>query len=361
MRLSTTLFIYIARQFFVSFFIVLGGFAVVIYLIDLIELMRSFDGIKIGFTKLLLMTLYKLPLVLQKILPFAILIGTTLTYLRLSKSSEMAVIRAAGFSPLAFVMPSAAVSIIIGIVYVSLLNPLSSHLIRQYKELRSNYGGFESSFAKAAKNGVWIRQQNPKAIIYAKSIDNTGKFILKDAMIIAYNKGDFDTKLISPSIILEDGYWSATNAKMVNKKNQVSDFETYFFNTDLKNKDIKNRFIDSEDFSVWQMREQIKLYDKTGIPSNPIKLDFINILLSPLMFLGMCLLGMLFSIPKSRRYLAGGRISSSIFVSFIIYVACNVIYSFALTNKMPVLAASSLPIVLILLAGFYGLLHLEDS
>jgi len=60
------------------------------------------------------------------VMPFAILFGTMLAFWRLTRSNELVVARAAGVSVWGFLTPALAVALLIGVVAVTLLNPIAS-------------------------------------------------------------------------------------------------------------------------------------------------------------------------------------------------------------------------------------------
>jgi lipopolysaccharide export system permease protein len=88
MRLSFLLSGYIGRRFLMSIAMVFVLIMAVGFLIDLVNLAQragSRDGV--GFVVILQMTLLRLPYIAQKVLPFAVLFGTMLTYLWLTRTA----------------------------------------------------------------------------------------------------------------------------------------------------------------------------------------------------------------------------------------------------------------------------------
>src|SRR5690606_34653436 len=106
MRISWTLTWYIMRQFLLSVGLALAVFGVLIFLLDMMELVKRANNRDIPFFTLVQMGLLKFPQVGQKVMPFAILIGTVLAYTRLTRTQELAVVRAAGVSVWQFLLPA---------------------------------------------------------------------------------------------------------------------------------------------------------------------------------------------------------------------------------------------------------------
>ena len=137
MQLAKTLSSYIARQFFAWFCGVFAAMVVVTFLLDYIELIRR-SGTRMQATLwvLLEMAALKLPHTAQEVLPFAVLFGTMLAFWRLTRNHELVVARAAGVSVWQFLTPALLVALLIGIVAVTMLNPVASLMEAAYREAR---------------------------------------------------------------------------------------------------------------------------------------------------------------------------------------------------------------------------------
>ncbi|MBV9814297.1 MAG: LptF/LptG family permease, partial [Alphaproteobacteria bacterium] len=127
MHVAKTFSAYIARQFSAWFGGVFAAMVVITFLLDYIELIRR-GGAKIQATLglLLEMAALKLPHTAQEVLPFAILFGTMLAFWRLTRNNELVVARAAGVSVWQFLSPAVIVAFLIGLVAVTIFNPIAS-------------------------------------------------------------------------------------------------------------------------------------------------------------------------------------------------------------------------------------------
>ena len=81
------------------------------------------------------MAALKMPHTAQDVMPFAILFGTMLAFWRLTRSNELVVARAAGVSVWGFLTPALAVALLIGVVAVTLFNPIASLMQASYEKL----------------------------------------------------------------------------------------------------------------------------------------------------------------------------------------------------------------------------------
>src|SRR5690349_1282668 len=131
-----TLFRYIARQFFGWCLGVFLAMLMIVFLLDYIELLRR-AGAKPEATLVVLleMAALKQPHMAQQIMPFAVLFGTMMAFWRLTRSNELVVARAAGVSAWQFLTPAVISALLIGVVAVTVFNPIASAMQAGYEGL----------------------------------------------------------------------------------------------------------------------------------------------------------------------------------------------------------------------------------
>ena len=147
---------------------------IITFLLDYIELIRR-GGAKIQATLSLLfeMAALKLPHTAQEVLPFAILFGTMLAFWRLTRNNELVVARAAGVSVWQFLTPAVLVALLIGIVAVTIFNPIASFTEAAYEKLEGRVLRQGSDQLSLSNAGLWLRQSDQagnQIIIHAGKI-----------------------------------------------------------------------------------------------------------------------------------------------------------------------------------------------
>src|ERR1700751_6100695 len=161
MQLAKTLSSYIARQFFAWFCGVFMAMVIITFRLDYIELIRrSATRIQVALWVLLEMAALKLPHTAQEVLPFAILFGTMLAFWRLTRNHELIVVRAAGVSVWQFLTPALLVALLIGIIAVTVFNPIASFCETAYEKLESHILRQGSDPLSLSDTGLWLRQSD---------------------------------------------------------------------------------------------------------------------------------------------------------------------------------------------------------
>ena len=155
--IGRTLSFYLAGRFART---VIAAFMVVfvlIYAVDLIELLRrSGDSQRASGILMAGLSFLRTPTVAEQALPFAVLFGSMIAFLNLSRKMELVVARAAGLSVWQFLTPPLAVIVLIGVLSITAYNPASTWMKERSDEIESKvFGG-----PAMGSLGMWIRQKS---------------------------------------------------------------------------------------------------------------------------------------------------------------------------------------------------------
>jgi Predicted permeases len=111
--MTNTLGRYFAGRFVVSALGVFASIFVLLVLVDYIEMVRKTSGLASASAIAVAETsLFRVPQLLEKMMPFCILIGAMTCYLALSRRLELVVARAAGVSAWQFIAPALASAVV---------------------------------------------------------------------------------------------------------------------------------------------------------------------------------------------------------------------------------------------------------
>src|ERR1700722_4051481 len=115
---------YFAGRFFVSVVAVLAGVFVLVLFLDYIDLMRrASDAPKAQASMLVLVSFFRVPQIMERLMPFSVLIGAMVCYFSLSRRMELVVARGAGMSVWQIIAPAMLVSLFLGIIGTVAYNP----------------------------------------------------------------------------------------------------------------------------------------------------------------------------------------------------------------------------------------------
>ena len=361
---SYILWRYTAKRFIISFLILLFILLSIVYMFDVIELLRraaKYEGV--GFEIVIHMALLKLPEVGQMLLPFAVLFSAIYAFYDFNKKSEIVVIRASGMSIWHFLAPALITAFMIGIIAITILNPLSSILLKKYQSMEETYMQQKGYFVTLLQNGLWLRQNDSEgyALIYAKKFE-PHDWKLNNLIVFTFDRDDnFLQRIDGKEAELEDGYWNIKNATIQRDLPMPEKLPNYRYPTTLTKKEIDDSFASPDTMSFWEMPEFIKKMEETGVPSSRLKMYFQSLLSRPLFFLSMVLLAATVSLGHIRHGKTGRIILSGIAIGFIIFFLETVLQAFGISHKLPITLAAWSPAILTTLLGITVLLTKEDG
>src|ERR1700721_636281 len=160
--MTATLSRYFVIRFLTS---VVGSFVGVVALaamIDYVELMRrGADWPNATALLLAKISIYRVPQLTERIMPFSVLVAAMSCFLGLSRRLELVVARAAGISAWQFVTPAILGALLLGVPAAGVYNPLAAALQERSQRLEVEYlGGRAESGVQSNGNGFWVRQVN---------------------------------------------------------------------------------------------------------------------------------------------------------------------------------------------------------
>jgi lipopolysaccharide export system permease protein len=365
MRFARTLSGYIAAQFLGWCGGVFGAMLVIIFLLDYVELLRR-GAAKPEATlgRLLEMAALKLPHMAQEVLPFAVLFGTMMAFWRLTRSNELVVARAAGVSAWQFLTPAVVSALLIGVVSVTVFNPIASAMQAGYEGLEQRIlRGSDSQFA-VFRSGLWLREADDGGnlrVIHADRV--SGKGVALDNATIYFFRGfdQFVGRIDAARAKLEAGHWQVSGGWSWEQGGGSTAFDELAVPTGFTPGKIRESFASPETMSFWKLPGFIHLLEDSGFSAQRHRLYFNGLLARPFLLCAMVLIAATFSLRMQRRGGATMMIAAGVATGFLLYFLSDVVFAFGLSATIPVALAAWTPAGVCLLLGASLLLHLEDG
>ena len=364
MRISSTFSIYIARHFAAWLGYVFLGLVGIISLFDSIEMMSRASGkADVSLETVLLMSVLKLPYLVQKTMPFCILFAATMAFWRLARANEFVVARAAGISAWHFLYPAIGVAMLVGVGLVTLFNPFASVMLSKFEHLESQHLKRTTSLLSVSKTGLWLRQadETGQSIIHATHVSQQ-HVLLTDVIIFLFKDNDkFRGRIDAETAQLRDGYWDIKNA-WITAPNKVATYaKQYRLETNLTENKILDSFASPQTMSFWDLPKFIETLELAGFSAHRHQLHWHSLLASPLLLGAMVLIAAIFSLRITRRSSGAVAVTGAVFCGFILYFVTDVIYALGLSSSIPTILSAWTPAGVSMLLGLSVLLHIEDG
>jgi len=366
MKISSTLSLYVGRAFLISFLAFFFGLLTLVFLLDIIELLRrGASKPDVTFAIVVQMGLLKLPHMGQLLFPFAALFGGMATFWRLTRSNELAVARAAGISVWQFLLPVLILAFSLGVLKVTVFNPLSASTLSRFQTMEAIYLKGQKSIFALSKGGLWLRQGTAEghAVVHARNIlqHNNSVELLDTTTFLYQGQDTFIGRIDAQRAVLGDGFWRMDNAWLNTPEAPAQHLKEYWLETDLTLAKIQDNFASPETMSFWKLPDFIATLDEAGFSAIRHRLQWHSLLASPLLMCAMVLIAATFTLRHARRGSTTFVITSGVLTGFFLYFISDVVYALGLSESIPVILAAWMPSGVALMLGLAMLFHLEDG
>ena len=357
---------YFGRRFLGAVIVVFVSCVGLIALVDFLEQTRRFgDRDNAGFIKIMQLVLLRLPSFTEQLLPFAVLIGAMGTFLTFSRRLEFVIARSAGLSVWQFTGSSAVIALVIGLLSVTVYNPLSASMKEQANKveasiLNSRVAALDTSRTGA---GVWLRQQSVdgQSILQSRATADNGQRLI-GVRIFSFNRdGKFVERVEAASAVLEEGNWVLTDAQVHSPTSEPQEYDTYLVSTNLTPEQVRGRMASPDTLSFWTLPEAIEATRRAGLRSERYELQYQVLLARPLLLVTMVIIAAVVSLRMFRFGGVGKMIVGGVAAGFLLYVVARLAEELGESGIIYPAAAAWFPAVFGALMGCLVLLYQEDG
>lgn len=356
---------YFGLSFLGSVMAVFAGIFLLVALLDYIEMMRRVATVpNVSALMVAKTSLYRVPQVTERILPFCVLIGAMSCYLNLSRRLELVVARAAGVSAWQFITPALVVALLLGAFATAVYNPISAVLQERSKRLEAEMFNSNPAGGRPASGGVfWVRQRTAEgqAVVNAQSSRDQG-VQLGGVTIFTYDlAGHFQERIEANSAVLQTGFWRLGGVRIYAPATPPNDRDSYQLPTNLTPEQVRESFATPETVPFWQLPSYITVAEHAGLVAAGYRLQYQKLLARPFLLAAMVFLAAAVSLRFFRFGGVQKMVLSGVASGFLLYVLSKVTEDFSKAELMHPVAAAWLPVFAGGLTGLVALLHQEDG
>ena len=358
---------YINKQLIGNFFMVFFAILSVILLFESIEALRKIsghDGISLWFAAQLAIT--RMSKTTEIVIPFVMMVASMITFWRLSKNNEFVIIRSAGVSMFGFLWPMVIAVFIIGILNVTVLNPITSKLYELHEVLDYRLDTHNPNAVLFSSKGLWIREgldDGRVFLLQAKSLRQENDAIwMREVSITELNGKERTAKNYEAYFaVLEDNMINLKDVKVIEGGKPVEFLNSYEYQTNINIQRIKENFVEPNAISFWQLPEAIDFYEHAGFSATRLRMRFFGLLVSSFLLVGMMMIAAIFMLQNTMRgaHLLA-KVVLGIAIGFLVYFSSQVVYAFGVNGYIPVWLAVSAPTLIILLTSSSMLVSADE-
>ncbi|MBR1648006.1 MAG: LPS export ABC transporter permease LptG [Alphaproteobacteria bacterium] len=359
---------YLTKQLLGAFLGVLLMIIGIIFMFDMIELLRrTAERPDVEFSFILKMAFSKLPRTFELVFPFVMMIAAMITFWKISRSNEFVIIRAAGVSIWGVLIPILSAVFVVGMINITVINPISSYLYEVYETMDYRFKTRNPNAVLFSNKGLWIREATDEGnvlVLEAKSVrQEDDVLVLRTVSLLELDENSFLVKRAEAyAAELRNDEIEMKDVKIFETGKPTVKVNNYDYKTTLTVERIKENFIDPEAISFWNLPDTIEFYEKSGFSVVRHKMRYLSLWASPFLLMAMVLVAAVFALRGSTR--GGGvmfLIVGGITTGFVVYFLSQIIYAFGINNYIPIMLAVWAPALIITMISSTLLLHLDGN
>ena len=366
---------YILMQCLQGLGLVLTVFILAIMLVDVVEQLRTVGGdVELTALQAVQLSSLKLPMLIERTLPFALLVAAMIAYSRLSRRSELSIIRASGVSAWSFLAPLVALAAAVGLFAMMALNPLGAWATGQFETSRADIlrEGNPAVAAATATRDIWLRQGDGtrQIVIHAEEAVESGTVLsgvrlLEEERIFVNGEPTDDYQFVrridAQRALIRDGFWQLED--LVENVPGEPPIERDFLSipTDLDADRLLDRFASPNTIGFWALPGFIQQTASAGLDASRYRMRFWELMATPVLFVAMALIGALVCLRLSRLGGTSQLIASGAMAAAGLFFITQLASSLGAAGAAPAAIAAWSPALFALFASLALLAYREDG
>ncbi len=363
---SKTLSFYVAKMF-------IGRFAAFLALLVLIlqglDLLTEKDKILAvagnGDPEVWIYLKLRLPQLISKFAPFAVLLAALLTLMTLNQNSEVVIMKASGLSAHQILRPLFAAGLLVAVAHFTfnerILMPANARLEAWKK---SDYGAKPEELAKNTRE-VWITDGDKSApdIIHARHIERRAALLVMNDLTI-YERRSQDSPVVitrADRAVLANGLWQLEGISRTDVSQLTTTSEkAAAWRTPIPPERFMAVAVAPDKTSFGELRRAVKELSAAGRPVDSLRAGLHHKISGPLSAMLMPLLAAVaaFGIARSGKLFIRAVIGLAL--GFAYFVADNALLAMGQFGAVPAVLAAWAPFLLFFLLGESVLLRSEE-
>ena len=331
------------------------------FLINLFEEINFFKDYDVNIKIPIILSVLFIPSLLYNMFPFIILLSGIWFFLKIKKTDEIIALKVSGMSNFSVIIVPSLISIIIGIVFVTSFNPITSVMVKKYESIKGSYERDLDYLAAITVNGIWVKEKNN--IIRASNLQGNN---LVNVTIYEFDTNqDFIRRIEAESANISSLKWELKKVKIVdNEGNNLSssdDSENISYISMYDIKKIRSLYSNLDTISFWSLKKEIQLLKDRGYSTADMRAKFQRSLAFPMFLLSMVLLGAVFTLGLYFKDNSWTYVFIAIITSVVIFYFNDFSAALGKTDKLPIELSVWMPIIIIFVFSTVGIIHANQK
>ena len=355
---------YLAREFCKIIINISFAFFCLGFIINLFEEINFFKDFDVGINVPLILSALFVPSMIYNMFPFVILLSGIWFFLKIRKTDEIVTMKVSGMSNFSVIMVPSIVSIILGIFFIMLVNPITSALVKKYESIRGSYETQQFEYlATVNTNGIWIKEKNFGKNYIIKASNLNEQYLINLTIYEFSYSNDFVKRIEAKSADISSLNWKLKDAKIIDKDGKIisENINSLPYTSRYDINKIRSLYSNLDTISFWNLENEIQLLEDRGYSTREMRTKFQRSLAFPFFLLSMVLLSGVFTLGSRSKENNWAYIFIAIITSVLIFYFNDFSAALGKTEKLPIEVSVWMPIAIIFIFGTVGLIHANQK
>ena len=354
---------YLSLEFIKVVFITALIFFTLGIVMNIFEEINFFKDIDVGIYVPIILSIIIVPSFLYNMFPFIVLLSGIWFFLKIKKSDEVTALKISGMSNFSIMFMPCLTSIILGIFFITCINPITSVLVKKYEITKGAYERDKEYLAAITENGIWIKEKNLNRQTIIRSSNLEGENLINVTIYEFDENNNFLKRMEVGSANIKNSKWILKNVKLSDSDGNplpVNNENNYYSSIyDLEK--IKSLYSNLDTVSFWDIKKEIQLLEERGYSTKQMETRLQKSLAFPFFLLAMVLLSAVFTLGIKFK-------ENNLTYIFITILACVLIYFFndfsaalGKAEKLSVEIAVWMPIIIIFIFSAVGVIYANQK
>ena len=130
------------------------------FIINLFEEINFFKDYDVSLKVPMFLSFLFIPNLIYNMFPFIVLLSGIWFFLKIKRTDEIIAMKVSGMSNFSVILIPGLVTVAIGILFVTSINPITSVMVKKYESIKGSYERDQDYLAAITVNGIWIKEKN---------------------------------------------------------------------------------------------------------------------------------------------------------------------------------------------------------
>ena len=353
---------YLSREFIKIVFNMCIIFFCLGFIMNLFEEINFFKDFSVSIKMPIFLSFLFVPSMLNNFFPFVILLSGIWFFLRIKKTHELTAINISGMSKFSVIIIPSVLSIVLGIFFITVLNPITSLLVKKYETIKGSYEIDQEYLGAITENGIWIKEKNLQKNNIIRALLLKDENLLEVTIYEFDKENDFVRRIEAGSANISSLKWSLKNVIILDADGNASQkikSISYISMYDIKK--IKSLYSNLDTISFWNLENEIKLLEERGYSTKEMEVKLHKSFAFPFFLLSMVLLSSLFTLGTVANESNWSYIFLAIISSVIIFFFNDFSAILGKTGRLPLEVSVWMPIVIIFIFSTVGIINANQK